>query len=59
MQGHQTDGAGDHWCAVAKTEYGRIPGKAKEGICWYPYGDVEHMTKDYIIVGSNIYSKTP
>merc|ERR1712012_718432 len=45
--GYQTDGAGYLWCAVANTEHGRIPGKAKEGICWYPYGGQEHTTDDF------------
>ena len=45
--GHQNDGAGDLWCAVAHTEWGHIPGKAKGGDCWFPYGGKEHSTRDF------------
>eukprot|EP00300_Choanocystis_sp_HF-7_P033810 c46241_g1_i1.p1 GENE.c46241_g1_i1~~c46241_g1_i1.p1 ORF type:complete len:138 (-),score=18.80 c46241_g1_i1:17-430(-) len=38
----QTDGAGSHWCAIAFTEYGNIPGKANAGGCWYSYGGKEY-----------------
>jgi len=45
--GFQTDGAGDLYAAVAKTPYGRVPGKAKADTCWYPYGGKEYSTKDF------------
>ena len=41
---------GDLWVAVANTEWGRIPGKAKDGICWYGYGGEEHETDDFYVV---------
>ncbi|KAJ8304028.1 hypothetical protein KUTeg_017611 [Tegillarca granosa] len=46
-RGNQTDGCGELWSAVANTPYGTIPGKAKDGTCWYPYGGKEHVTKDF------------
>ena len=45
--GHQNDGGGDLWCAIANTHHGFIPGKAKDGTCWYPYGGEEHTTDEY------------
>lgn len=30
--------------AVAETEWGKIPGKAKDGTCWYPFNGEEHYT---------------
>jgi hypothetical protein len=45
--GHQNDGAGDLWAAVAHTGHGDIPGKARNGTCWYPYGGKEHTTNDF------------
>lgn len=45
--GFQNDGAGALWCAVAKTKWGQIPGKAKSGTCWFPYGGKEHTTNDF------------
>ena len=49
-QGFQNDGAGRLWCAIAHTEHGRIPGKAKGNDCWYPYGGKEHHTHDFTFV---------
>merc|ERR1712136_155386 len=46
-QGNQNDGAGELWCAISKTEHGKIPGKAKDGECWYPYGGEEHSTRNF------------
>jgi len=46
-QGHQTDGGGDHYLAVALTPEGHIPGKAKGNTCWYPYGGKEHTTNNF------------
>jgi len=45
--GHQNDGTGDLYAAVAHTEHGDIPGKAKGDTCWYPYGDKETHTKNF------------
>mmetsp|Transcript_46769 Transcript_46769/g.109487 ORF Transcript_46769/g.109487 Transcript_46769/m.109487 type:complete len:179 (-) Transcript_46769:107-643(-) len=49
-QGHQTDGQGELWCAIARTPWGNIPGKAKNGTCWYSYGGKEHLTSDFFYV---------
>jgi len=57
--GFQTDGAGYLWCAVANTEHGKIPGKAKDGTCWYPYGGEEHETSDFDYVRVRRLSKHP
>lgn len=49
------DDNGDSWCAVAQnTQWGTIPGKAKDGTCWYSYGGVEYTTKDfkYVLSGN-------
>ncbi|KAJ8304511.1 hypothetical protein KUTeg_018094 [Tegillarca granosa] len=43
--GNQRD-AGDLFVAVAKTEWGTIPGKANEKGCWYSYGGKEYFIKD-------------
>ena len=50
--GYQTDGAGHVWCAVARTPWGRIPGKAQGDTCWYSYGDQEHTTGDFYYVAA-------
>lgn len=47
MLGYQNDGAGDLFLAVANTKWGTIPGKAKDGTCWYPYGGKEYYTSDF------------
>ena len=51
--GHQNDGAGDLWCAIARTEHGRIPGKAQGDTCWYPYGGEEHSTDNFRVIKSH------
>jgi len=45
--GHQNDGAGELYAAVAHTDHGDIPGKAKGDTCWYPYGGKETFTKNF------------
>lgn len=46
--GHQTDGAGQLWAAVAISDkWGTIPGKAKENTCWYPYNGAEQETSKF------------
>jgi len=45
MTGRQNDGA--FWTAVAHTEYGDIPGKAKGDTCWYAYGGKEEVTHQF------------
>lgn len=47
ITGNQTDGRGDQYAAIANSEHGRIPGKACDNTCWYPYGGVEHETTDF------------
>lgn len=57
--GFQRDGAGHLWCAIANTEHGQIPGKAKGGTCWYPYGGEEHTTEDFVLVRVRKLNKAP
>lgn len=45
--GHQDDGAGKLYGAVAESEWGVIPGKAKDNTCWFAYGGEEHFTSDF------------
>lgn len=45
--GYQTDGAGDLYAALAISEYGTVPGKAKDGTCWYPHGGKEIETSQF------------
>jgi len=45
--GHQNDGGGAQYAVIAHTEYGRIPGKAHDKECAYPYGGGEHVTHDF------------
>jgi len=45
--GHQNDGAGDVWVAVANSQWGTIPGKAIGNTCWYCYGGKEYTTNDF------------
>jgi hypothetical protein len=42
---------GDFYCAVANTEWGKIPGKAKDGTCWFYYGGEAKSTTDFQYVG--------
>jgi hypothetical protein len=48
--GHQNDGAGSVWPAIANTQWGTIPGKAIGNTCWYPYGGKEYVTNDFCYV---------
>lgn len=43
----QEDGAGYLYAAIAETKWGKIPGKAKDSTCWYPYGGREYYTSDF------------
>ena len=47
VHGHQTDGAGDVFLAVAHTPEGEIPAKAIGNTAWYPYGGKEHTTNNF------------
>jgi hypothetical protein len=49
--GFQTDGVGQLWCALAHSQYGRIPGKADSSSCWYSYGGKEYLTSRFSFVG--------
>jgi len=52
--GHQKDGEGDFYSAVAHSQWGNIPGKAKGNTCMFPYGGTEHSTSDFSwVVGSH------
>jgi len=48
--GFQNDGAGALFLAVSQGPHGSIPGKAKSGTCWYPYGGKEHSTNNFMYV---------
>jgi len=50
--GFQNDGAGALFAAVAHTQWGEIPGKAKGGDCWFAYGGKEHQTNNFSYVVS-------
>jgi hypothetical protein len=54
--GFQSDGVGKLWLAVAHTEFGDIPGKAKDGTCWFPYGGTERTTNNFSWVCSRGWS---
>ena len=43
---------GKHWCGLADTEKGLIPGKVQNETCWYSLDGVELETKDfhYVVV---------
>jgi len=45
--GHQNDGAGTLWGAIAHSSHGKIPGKAIGNSCWYSYGGAEHQTNQF------------
>jgi len=46
--GLQNDGAGKLWAAVAhSSEWGDIPGKARDHTCWYSYGGKEYYTDNF------------
>jgi len=45
--GYQNDGRGHQYFAVAETEWGKIPGKASDGTCWYCYNGVEYTAEDF------------
>ena len=47
MSGYQTDGAGYVYAAVAESQWGKIPGKAKDDTCWYSYWGNEYETKNF------------
>ena len=43
----------EYYVVVAHTEEGDIPGKAKEGKCWYSFGGEEHRAEDFsYVIGS-------
>src|SRR5690606_15360948 len=48
--GFQNDGAGQLWAAIAHTQWGDIPAKAKGGECWFAYGGQEHSTNNFSYV---------
>ena len=45
---------GKHWCGLADTDKGLIPGKVFNGTCWYSLDGAEFDTKDfhYVVVKS-------
>jgi len=44
--GNQHD-SGYYYAVIAHTEWGDIPGKAKENCCWFPYGGEERNTNNF------------
>jgi len=48
--GQQHD-SGKLYLAIAHTQWGDIPGKAKENTCWFPYDGKEHVTENFSYVG--------
>ena len=44
LAGMQNDSAGLLYAAIANTQWGEIPGKAKGNECWFPYGGYEEKT---------------
>jgi len=57
--GFQNDGSAEYWCAVANTPYGRIPGKAQDGRCWYSFGGKEECTEDFQIIHAYGFAPGP
>jgi len=51
--GHQKDGAGTLWAAIANTQWGTIPAKASGNTAWFPYDGKEHSTHDFFWVVQN------
>jgi len=45
--GHQNDGTGPLWVAIANTQWGTIPAKAKGNTAWFSYADIEHTTHSF------------
>lgn len=45
------------WCAVANTQWGKVPGKCRKGECWFPWGGKAHKTTDFVKVRSTVFSK--
>jgi hypothetical protein len=43
-QGHQN--GEQYWNCIVNTPYGKIPGKAAGGACWYSYCGGEHQGND-------------
>ncbi|KAK2152463.1 hypothetical protein LSH36_328g03049 [Paralvinella palmiformis] len=54
--GHQQDDGCTYYSAIARSQWGRIPGKAKGNTCWYAYNGSEHYTSDFdwIVIGNRI-----
>ena len=40
----------EYYVVVAHTEQGDIPGKSKEGICWYPFAGEERNAEKFSYV---------
>lgn len=56
--GHQTDDGATYYAAIARSPWGRIPGKAKGNTCWYAYNGSEHYTSDFdwVVIGNHLSS---
>jgi len=57
--GHQSDGAGKLYLALAHTPHGDIPAKAKGNQAWYPYGGQEHTCNNFSWISVPGYSLVP
>jgi len=49
------------YCIIAKTEWGRIPGRSNLKTAWFPYGGIEHETSEFfwVVIGSKTVSLVP
>ena len=45
--GHQLDDGCTYYAAVARSQWGALPAKAKDNYCWYPYNGMEYKTSDF------------
>jgi hypothetical protein len=56
-QGSQQN-LGPLWCAIATTQWGKIPAKTDGTTCWFPYGDREHEASDFEIFEGQLFSNS-
>ncbi|XP_046362722.1 uncharacterized protein LOC124139592 [Haliotis rufescens] len=45
--GQQNDDNREYFAAQADSVWGKIPGKARDNTCWYPYDGKEFTTSDF------------
>lgn len=56
--GFQEDDGENYYVVVAHTEEGDIPGKGKDGKCWYSFGGEERRAEDFSYVISRGHERT-